>query len=177
MPLTSVSTNTAWAVLSLSPSLFGGAVVADLPGSFSSFFPGGILRLTNIQVCLVLGGLSCRTNTKPVGAFHTARPTARCVLPMVILCSPLLPPCRRWRPLYRLSALSRLVCLYLPPASVPLVAISMFSKRRGKEAKRVPKRIAHQQIVPPDADQCDRATHRHKPQREIYPSVSFSLCL
>lgn len=37
--LTSVSTNTAWAVLSLSPSLFGGAVVADLPGSLSVFLP------------------------------------------------------------------------------------------------------------------------------------------
>lgn len=35
--LTSVSTSTAWAVLSLSPSLFGGAVVADFPGSLSSF--------------------------------------------------------------------------------------------------------------------------------------------
>lgn len=40
--LTSVSTNTAWAVLSLSPSLFGGAVLAALPGSFSVFLPAGM---------------------------------------------------------------------------------------------------------------------------------------
>lgn len=60
LSLTSVSTNTAWAVLSLSPSLFGGAVVADLPCSFSSFLPGGI---GTTQYFSLGCGLSHRSNT------------------------------------------------------------------------------------------------------------------
>lgn len=74
--LTSVSTNTAWAVLSLSASLFGGAVLADLPGSLSVFLPAADIFYNPAFAKYGAASpplLQQRSTTRQIKPAHTAR--------------------------------------------------------------------------------------------------------